>query len=103
MITKLPDAVEQALDAYADAFHAAMLPDGGLSFADGLVASIKKNELRAAIHLHVETVTTEAVRVDLGAPIGHVAYDGSGCMMYGYNHLAPGTKIYAPKGANPNA
>lgn len=99
MIAKLPAALEQALDAYADAFHAAMLPDGGLSF---LVASIKKNELRAAIHLHVETVTTEAVRVDLGAPIGHIAYDGSGCMMYGYNHLAPGTKIYAPKGANPN-
>ena len=32
MIAKLPAALEQALDAYADAFHAAMLPDGAELF-----------------------------------------------------------------------
>lgn len=37
------------VDEYADAFHGAMRPDGGIQFADGLVAKGKKDALRAAL------------------------------------------------------
>lgn len=52
MTAKLPDAIELALDAYADAYHVAMLPNGSISYADGLVAKIKKDELRVAIRAY---------------------------------------------------
>lgn len=36
-------------DDYTDAFHAAMRPDGGLGFAEGMVAKAKKEALVAAL------------------------------------------------------
>lgn len=43
------------VDAYTDAFHAACLPDGGIHFADGLAAKIKKDELRSALREAIDS------------------------------------------------
>lgn len=43
------EALIALVDAYTDAFHAAMRTDGGLGMADGLVAKAKKEALRDAL------------------------------------------------------
>jgi hypothetical protein len=48
MATEL-DRIMALVDDYADAFHACMRPDGGIQFADGLVAKTKKDTLRRAL------------------------------------------------------
>jgi hypothetical protein len=54
-MTELPppdstlDKIMGLVDEYADAFHGACIPGGGISFADGLVAKIKKDEIRKAL------------------------------------------------------
>ena len=37
------------VDEYADAFHTAMRPDGGIGFAEGFIAKGKKDAIRAAL------------------------------------------------------
>ena len=37
------------VDEYADAFHAACRPDGGIQIADGMVAKIKKDAIRTRL------------------------------------------------------
>jgi hypothetical protein len=45
-----PEAYIMGLvDEYADAFHAAMRPDGSIQFADGIVAKAQKDKVREAL------------------------------------------------------
>jgi hypothetical protein len=43
------DEIMVLVDEYADAFHGAVRPDGSLQCADGYVAKVKKDAIRAAL------------------------------------------------------
>jgi hypothetical protein len=53
-------AIMQAVDEYADAFRAAIRPDGGIHFAEGIVAKGKKDMLRAVVERELRASTAAA-------------------------------------------
>jgi hypothetical protein len=53
-------AIMEAVDDYADAFRAAIRPDGGIHFAEGIVAKGKKDMLRAVVERELRASTAAA-------------------------------------------
>jgi hypothetical protein len=45
----LVELIMALVDDYADAFRAAARSDGGVGYADGLIAKVKKDALRTAL------------------------------------------------------
>jgi hypothetical protein len=78
-------AIMALVDEYADAFHAAMRPDGGIQFGDGLVAKAKKDAIREALRV---TIPPEPAAVPEGWTLVPVEIDRATCkpMLSVWNH-----------------